>query len=72
MTYHQRPATHAELAKDLVELSTKVDDLNNKIEGLVKAWENATFLVAVIKWLAGAVTAVSAFYFVVTHFGQGK
>lgn len=72
MTPHHRPTTHIELAKDLEDLTAKVDALNSKIEGLVKAWENATFLVAVIKWLAGAVTAVSAFYFVVTHFGQGK
>lgn len=71
MTDHHAP-THVEIARDVEELTRKVDDLNGKIEGLVKAWENATFLVAVVKWLAGAVTAVSALYFVVTHFGQGK
>jgi hypothetical protein len=72
MTERKRPATHAELASELEELRDEVAELSASIKGLVTAWENATFLVATIKWLGGAFMTVSAFWYILTHFGQAK
>jgi len=62
----------AMMARDIAELSAKVDKLSGDIEGLVDAWNNANFGVAVIKWLAAVIMAASALWFVVTHFGEGR
>ena len=43
-----------------------------KIEGMLKAWENANFLLSVVKWLGGIVTVLSGLWFIITHFGASK
>lgn len=68
----QAAAERAMMARDIAELSAKVDRLSGDIEGLVLAWNNANFGVAVIKWLAAVIMAGSALWYVVTHFGEGR
>lgn len=67
----QAAVERAEMARDIVELTAKVEKLSSDIEGLVEAWRNANFAVALIKWLAGVVIAASAVFAAVTHFGKG-
>ena len=62
----------AMMARDIADLSSKVDKLSGDIEGLVKAWQNANFALSVVKWLSGVIIAISGLWFVITHFGEGK
>ena len=62
----------AMMARDIADLRVEVGELRCDIQALLTAWNNANFAVAVIKWLAGVIVAMSALWFVVTHFGVGK
>ena len=68
----QAATERALMARDITELSAKVDRLSGDIEGLVQAWQNANFALSVVKWLSGVIMAVSALWFVITHFGEGR
>lgn len=57
------PKTEAELRDALLRheiaaLENKVDQLSADVKGLVEAWQTASGVVAFVKWLAGAVTAI--------------
>lgn len=67
-----RPPTNAELHDQIKDLTDAVKTLSDETRELVTAWKNATFLLALVKWLGTAVAAVSGFLYVMTHFGQGK
>ena len=67
-----RPPTNAELQEQISDLTKAVNRLSEETRELVTAWKNATFLLALVKWLGTAVAAISGFLYVVTHFGQGK
>lgn len=48
------------------------EQLRASIKSLLEAWETANTIVAVIKWASSIAIAVSALWYVVTHFGDGK
>ena len=47
------------LQQEMSHLRDEVHTLSTEVAGLVDAWKTASGVVAFIKWLAGAVTAVS-------------
>lgn len=53
-----RAIEEAMLRKDVELLTEKVEKLSNDVEQLVAAWNTATYIVAFVKWLAGAAAAV--------------
>lgn len=66
---------HAErvlMARDIADLRKEVADLRGDISELVDVWRNANFALSAVKWISGVVVTLSALWFVVTHFGEGK
>jgi hypothetical protein len=47
------------LQKELTLLKDEVHSLSREVSGLVDAWKTASGVVAFVKWLAGAVTAIA-------------
>jgi hypothetical protein len=60
------------MARDIADLKGEVAELRSDIKGLVMAWQNANFGVAVIKWLAAIIMAGSTLVYVLRHFGEGR
>lgn len=59
-------------ARDIAEVTAKVDQLTADVSGLVAAWKNATFAIAAAKFIASVIMGASALWYVVTHPGGGK
>lgn len=68
----ERAPTNHELQEQIKDLTAAVKTLSDETRELVTAWKNASFLVALVKWVGSVVVAMSAFLYVITHFGQGK
>lgn len=48
-----------QIETDIKSLADKVTSLDTSVSDLVSAWRTATGVVAFVKWLAGAVTAIA-------------
>ena len=58
--YPERRQNDVEVAllrRDVEALTEQVGQLSSKVSELVRAWETATYIVAVVKWIAGMVSA---------------
>jgi hypothetical protein len=55
----QQSIDHALLKKSVDDLTAKVDQLEESLSGLVKAWEAAGALVGFVKWAAAVATAIT-------------
>jgi hypothetical protein len=66
----------SELRKEMVEhrdeQRAEIANLRASIQSLVTAWSTANTIVAVAKWASSITIAISALWYVVTHFGEGK
>ena len=58
------------LRRDVETLSDKVDLLSNQVSDLVRAWETATYIVAVVKWMAGMASAITIIWAALKGFKQ--
>ena len=61
-----------ELKEHRDEQRQEVANLRASIQSLVDAWSTANTIVAVAKWASSITIAISALWYVVTHFGEGK
>jgi len=68
----QAVTERAAMLQDIATLTIKVDTLSADIRVMVEAWKAANFALSAVKWIGSVVMAFSAFWFVVTHFGEGK
>jgi hypothetical protein len=61
---------NALLRRDVEMLTEKVEKLSKDVSDLVAAWNTATYIVAFVKWAAGAVVAVTSIYVAIKHFSR--
>ena len=67
---HDAAVENALLRRDVEMLTEQVAKLSQDVSNLVAAWNTATYIVAFVKWIAGAVVAASAIYAVVKGLGK--
>jgi hypothetical protein len=67
---HDAAVENALLRRDVEMLTEQVAKLSQDVSNLVAAWNTATYIVAFVKWIAGAVVAISAIYAVVKGLGK--
>jgi len=74
MTEHperrQNDIETALLRRDVEALTEKVDLLSRQVSDLVRAWETATYIVAVVKWMAGMASAITIIWAALKGFKQ--
>ena len=46
------------------------EELRTEVQGIIKAWETATGLVAFVKWVSGIVAALTVIWAALTHAKQ--
>ena len=59
---------NALMRRDVEMLTEKVEKLSKDVSDLVAAWNTATYIVAFVKWAAGAVVGVTAIYVAFKNF----
>lgn len=62
---------NALLRRDVEMLTEKVEKLSKDVSDLVAAWNTATYIVAFVKWFAGAVVGLTAIYMFFKNFIKG-
>ena len=62
MTGQDQAVENALLRRDVEELSQKVEELSADVKALVTAWQTANNIVVAVKYIAGAVAAVTVIW----------
>lgn len=65
---HEAAVENALLRRDVEMLTEQVAKLSQDVSNLVAAWNTATYIVAFVKWFAGAVVGVTAIYMAFKNF----
>lgn len=58
----EREVELALLRRDVEDMQKDIHKLTEQVQGLVDAWNTASNVVAFVKWLSGAVVALTALW----------
>jgi hypothetical protein len=58
----EREVELALIRRDVEDMQKDIQKLTEQVQGLVDAWNTASNVVAFVKWLSGAVIALTALY----------